>query len=219
MGPFKKTLAGLGGLSVALEVASALVYNRLPDTIPIHWNAAGEVDQLAPKAFIFAVAAGPALVAALGWFVMKFDPLSDNLRRRESSSAITFGVIGFIFLIVFGATISVAQGFPEGIFPAVLFAGIGIGFIVAGNIMPRLKRNYSIGIKLPWALASDLVWAKTHRFGGFAMIICGLLAIIAAFLPNPAAAALMTFSIFGFLIATTLYSYLVFRKEKETEKQ
>jgi len=44
--------------------------------------------------------------------------------------------------------------------------GIAVLFFFLGSMMPKLKQNYTIGIRLPWTLHSEIVWDKTHQFGG-----------------------------------------------------
>ena len=48
------------------------------------------------------------------------------------------------------------------------FAAIGLMFIVLGNYMGKVRKNFFIGIRTPWTLASDEVWNRTHRLGGCA---------------------------------------------------
>ena len=61
---------------------------------------------------------------------------------------------------------------------------VGILFISIGNMFPKTKRNFSTGIKTPWALSSDTVWNKTHRLGGKCFVIGGILMLTSAFLGN-----------------------------------
>ncbi len=40
---------------------------------------------------------------------------------------------------------------------------LGIVFVLIGNYFPKCRRNYTTGIKTPWALDSDENWRKTHH--------------------------------------------------------
>ena len=53
-------------------------------------------------------------------------------------------------------------------------AGIGLIFIFIGNYMPRIRPNYTFGIRLPWTLANETVWYKTHRVGGALLMAAGI---------------------------------------------
>ena len=46
-------------------LAGLAFWNQLPDTIPFHWNLAGEVDYQAPKAVV--VVGFPVLMLVLQW--------------------------------------------------------------------------------------------------------------------------------------------------------
>ena len=48
-------------------------------------------------------------------------------------------------------------------------------FAILGNFLPKLRQNYTIGIKLPWTLASEENWNKTHRLAGYLWVVCGLI--------------------------------------------
>lgn len=58
---------------------------------------------------------------------------------------------------------------------------IGCIFLVVGNYMPKMKQNYSLGIKAPWTLNSEENWNRTHRLGGYAFMVGGVMILIAGF--------------------------------------
>lgn len=55
---------------------------------------------------------------------------------------------------------------------------IGIIFILLGNYLPKCRQNYTVGIKIPWTLADEDNWNRTHRLAGKVYMIIGLLIII-----------------------------------------
>ena len=50
--------------------------------------------------------------------------------------------------------------------------------------MPKLKQNYTIGIKVPWTLNSEENWNMTHRMAGKVYVVAGVISIIIALLNN-----------------------------------
>lgn len=56
-------------------------------------------------------------------------------------------------------------------------------FLVIGNVMGKLRPNYTVGIRTPWTLANDRVWDQTHRFGGKTFVFAGGLLCVLAALP------------------------------------
>ena len=65
-----------------------------------------------------------------------------------------------------------------------VFCIIGVMFIWLGTYMPKLKQNYTIGIKVPWTLNSEENWNMTHRMAGKLYVVAGVISIIIALLNN-----------------------------------
>ncbi|MBQ1491504.1 MAG: SdpI family protein [Blautia sp.] len=59
---------------------------------------------------------------------------------------------------------------------------LGVLFIIIGNYLPKARQNYSIGIRIPWTLANEDNWNRTHRFAGFLWVIGGLLIVLLSFI-------------------------------------
>jgi uncharacterized membrane protein len=55
---------------------------------------------------------------------------------------------------------------------------IGLLFIIIGNYLPKARQNYTIGIRIPWTLANEENWNRTHRLAGYLWMICGVLMIL-----------------------------------------
>ena len=54
---------------------------------------------------------------------------------------------------------------------------LGLLFLIIGNYLPKARQNYTIGIKIPWTLANEENWNRTHRLAGYLWMICGILMI------------------------------------------
>lgn len=66
-------------------------------------------------------------------------------------------------------------------FGNILILLMGIFMIVIGNIMPKTKRNSVIGLRTRWSMSNDEIWSKSNRFGGYTMVVVGVLVVIVAF--------------------------------------
>ena len=55
---------------------------------------------------------------------------------------------------------------------------LGALFVVLGNYMPKMRRNFFVGIRTPWTLADEDVWFRTHRLGGVLFVIGGVLLMV-----------------------------------------
>jgi hypothetical protein len=49
---------------------------------------------------------------------------------------------------------------------------------VLGNYLGKTTRNFFLGIRTPWTLASDEVWRRTHRLGGWTMVGAGVALVV-----------------------------------------
>ena len=197
----------------AAVVASAVVYPRLPETIPTHWNMDGRPDGWSNR--VFGVLITPVLLLAMWGFARvlpSIDPRGANYAKFGDAFE---AIIDSLMLFLLGMHILLLRaglGHPAPMQRVVPF-GVGILLIVIGNLLPRARPNWFVGIRTPWTLSSDRVWEKTHRFGGRVFVAGGLLITIAALVWVQRVHVVL---IAGVLIATSsvlVYSYLEWKRE------
>lgn len=167
---------------LALAAYVAYVFSGLPDPMPTHWDIAGEANGYMSRN---AGAATLVLIPIFSVLLFKIIPIISprGFRTEPFSGVINTLMVG---VVVFGAVIAVvaietALGADMNITKVVL---IGVGLLLAfvGNLMGKTRKNFFIGIRTPWTLASDEVWIKTHRLGGWCLVGAGLLMVVAALL-------------------------------------
>ena len=187
--------------------AGLFLWNRLPEQVPIHWNAAGEVDGWSSKPF--AVFGLPLIMTAALWLCALgtgTDPKKAN--HPEKVVHLVLWIIPILSIVLFTITYAVALGKNVRIELAMPVV-IGLIFAIVGNYLPKCKQNYTIGIKIPWTLNSEENWNKTHRFAGKLWVVCGLLIVLSGFFGGFwifAAVALVM------VLVPVIYSYLLHRK-------
>ncbi len=172
----KKTLI-IASIVTILPVLIGIIYwNRLPDVMATHFGMNNEANGFSSKAF--AVFGLPAFLLAVLWigaFVTSHDPKRQNI----SSKMFSLGLwIAPVISLVAAATIyPINLGYELDI---TLFAELLLGliFIIIGNYLPKTRQNYTIGIKIPWTLANEENWNRTHRLAGYLWMICGILMIL-----------------------------------------
>ena len=156
-------------------LVSAFFYPRVPDRIAIHWNAAGVADGYGSKTFgLFGL---PAIMLGAVIFVgvmLKLDPRSRNIDRSPQMKRAALWFIVVLSNAMDVMTILYAQGYRFNM-TAVVFVLLGLGIAVIGNYLPKCKFNYSMGIRVPWALTDEENWRKTHRMAGPLWVAGGLL--------------------------------------------
>ena len=139
-----------------------------------------------PSALQFLVPLALVLaVAGLGSFRM-LDPGDPALAASSPRAVRTLRWVGVAALVLpLALVLHAALGDGGAALPPLLLAGIGLCLVLVGNVMGKLRPNARVGIRTPWTLAHARVWDQTHRFGGKALVLGGLLLIGLAALPLP----------------------------------
>ena len=85
----------LSSIVISLPILVGLVlWNKLPDTFPTHWNCSGEADGFSSKTFaIFGI---PLIMLALHWLCIWFT-LKDPKNKEQSTKV--FGMVLWILFI------------------------------------------------------------------------------------------------------------------------
>ena len=160
-------------------LAGVVLWDQLPEQIPTHWNASGEVDGWSNK--IFAVFGLSGILLAVQWLCTlgpRADPKKAN--HPEKVVHLVFWIIPVISNLLYAVTYATALG-KEVQIEVIMPVFIGLVFAIIGNYLPKCKQNYTIGIKIPWTLNSEENWNKTHRFAGRLWVICGLVIMLTGF--------------------------------------
>ena len=199
---------------VAAIVASAAVYQRLPETIPTHWDVNGQVNGWSSRAFGAWIT--PVLLLGL-WALVRILPAIDPRGANYAKFGGAFeAIIESLMLFLLAMHILVLRAGLGQSAPMQRVVPIGVGFllIVVGNLLPRMRPNWFIGIRTPWTLSSDRVWEKTHRFGGRVFFAGGILIVLSAFAsPRAASIALVTVVVLA-AAAVLIYSYAEWKREQ-----
>ena len=91
-----------------------------------------------------------------------------------------------------------------------IFVGIGLLLVLLGNYMGKLRKNFFIGVRTPWTLASDEVWARTHRLTGWLWAAAGLALAIDGLLGANVVVFLVV--ILVAILTPPIYSFLLYRR-------
>ena len=159
-----------------------LLWDRLPREIPVHWNFEGAADRAANKAeAVFFIPLGMACVHLFCAFITGSDPKHNTIPGRIR--ALVLWIVPL--LSVFVSLLTYTAAFHAAVdVNMVISIFLGLLLISVGLYLPECPHNYTIGIKLPWTLADEENWKKTHAFagplwvcGGFAMILTSFLRI------------------------------------------
>ena len=172
----KKTLIITSIVTILPVLIGIICWNRLPDVMATHFGFNNKANGFSSKAF--AVFGLPLILLAVLWvgaFVTAHDPKRQNISPKMFSLMLWIAPV--ISLVAAATIYPVNLGYELDIafFSELL---LGLMFIIIGNYLPKARQNYTIGIKIPWTLANEENWNRTHRLAGYLWMICGILMIL-----------------------------------------
>lgn len=197
-------------LTLLPGVIGLILWPRLPELMPTHFSFSGVADDWSSKPF--AVVALPGfffLCQVFCIFVMFHDPRHENIGGKIISillwvlpvTSILVGICTYMYAL----NMQIDIGF-------IFITLIGILQIVLGNIMPKIKHNYTVGIKTAWTLSDPENWYHTHRVAGWSMVISGVLILATTLFMS---AWLMLALVTAAIAVPIAYSFIYYRRHME----
>lgn len=206
----KKLLLFTSIIILLSSLVGCVFWYQLPEKTPTHFNLLGQADGYNHK--VFAIFGLPALMLLMHWlllFLMIKDPKSSNISSKIQ--VLIYWIIPFVsclsMISIYGESLgySMMSGLLAQIF-------MGVLMIVIGNYLPKTRKNYIIGIRLPWTLESDKNWRKTHRLAGKIWELGGLLLFLNSFV-QLYVYWVFFLTLFFVVIIPSVYSYQLSKSE------
>jgi len=195
-------------------VLSIWAYPSLPPTVATHWNFRGEPDGFSGR--LMAVLIGPLVILFLTLLfnvLPRLDPRRANYAKFVSTYWLFANAVIAFMLIAHALVLATGLGYSVRI-DRWMPIGIGVLLIFLGNYLTRIEPNWFIGIRTPWTLSSDTVWRKTHRTGGFVMVLAGLAVAATAFLPHAMFLPLVIAALVVAVVTPLVQSYILWKREQ-----
>ncbi|MBR5543221.1 MAG: DUF1648 domain-containing protein [Oscillospiraceae bacterium] len=187
-------------LPILLGVA---LWERLPDTMAIHFNINNEPDNFASKTFVvFGLPLLMALLQIICCFINDINAKKHGERKKFERA--TKWIIPVMTVVLQIITLGFALGWQIDIRRAVAFL-VGMIFFVIGNYLPKFDyvKNYD---------ADTQTARKINRFLGFETVVMGALFLISILLPSPFTVACIILLI-PYTIIGTVYGVVTARKD------
>ena len=192
-------------LSLTLVVLSfvmiAAMYDKLPELRPTRFT---------PKPW------GPFVLplVMVGVFLLflaipRISPRGYRVERFQHVFEITQVALLALLFLVNVLVLLAALGVPVPVRQAAR-AGTGLLFVVLGNFMGKFTKNFFLGIRTPWTLASDEVWLRTNRLGGKLVVLTGLVLLASSLFGAGAVWFLVTIPVAVGI--PVVYSYVLYRR-------
>jgi uncharacterized membrane protein len=202
-------------LLAVMLVLLATTWPVAPDRVPVHWNAAGEIDRYGSKAF--GLLFPPVLAFGL-YLLLLFAPRVDPGRANYASFPDTYLVIRTAVLATiaffYGVTCLSARGVAVSM-EVVAPLAVGMLFVVIGAVMGKIRPNWFVGIRTPWTISSKVAWVRTHRLGGWLFIALGFAFVANALLGGPRSAPWIVGAVLAVVAVLFVYSYFAWRGDPD----
>ena len=196
----------------------AIVWNRLPEKIAMHFDLQGNPDKYDSKNE-FLLFMGIMLIVSIGIYflltnIYRIDPKRNAAENKGRLQKIAFALVVFLsalecLVIYMGTEGSLKLNIRF------LLALMGVFWAVIGNYMNNLKPNYFAGFRLPWTLESEDNWKYTHHIASKLWFAGGLLITVICVFTTTTVSLISMFTILT--IATVIpiiYSYRFYKKQK-----
>ena len=208
-----KGLVILTSLMILLPmVAGVLLWNQLPEKMPIHWGVNGQADGWCSRPM--AVCGMPLLLLALHLLCMWGTGLDKrNRNHNEKVARLVLWIVPAVSLLANSATYTAALGRDFQMNRMVMLF-VGLVFVIVGNYLPKTVQNRTIGIKIKWTLEDEENWNATHRLAGKLWMTGGLLIMLCAFLTGTVTTWIMSVALVMMVGIPVVYSWRLSRRQK-----
>lgn len=218
MKKFKITFLCLMTLTFLITAISLPFFN---DIIPMHFGIDGQPDQFGSKYFILIFPVFSLIVGVSMLLVAKYCNVTDNYRKYLF---LTGTLVQIIFIVITITFVLYAFNYTDDAIAfdisKVIMPIFGILFIILGNIMPKVEKNRTLGMKTKWSMYNEVTWQKTHRFTGFVGVLVGVLCLILGLFFKDMVNFIILMSLLVVLmVSTTIASYIYYKEEKKKESQ
>lgn len=205
-------------LVLVFTIIIALVSLKfLPSQLPIHFDTQGNPDNFAGKWSIFLAPFIILLLIFLAEILRDVDPKSKNYIKFEKYYYYIHFAVALLMLFIQLYTIIYVLGWKIKI-NQLIFPIIALLLIFLGNILPKIKHNYFIGIRNSWTITSERVWYLTHRFVGKLFVFSGFFLMLISFFLNKYISIFYLFTIIILVLLSFVASYYYYQKNEEDFK-
>ena len=202
---------------VALLAAAALfgvvLRDRLPATMATHWGADGQVNGWSPRGLALLLLPGIGLLTAGVLAVApKLDPRYRNFPAHAGEYWLVGNAVLGLLALIHAGMLAFALGWIAHL-ESVVGVGIGVLFMLMGNVLTRVRANWIFGVRTPWTLSSDRAWRQTHRLAGYGFVLAGFVTLVAALFVHRALFAVMVAAPLAASLVAVVWSYVAWSRD------
>ncbi|MBD8551256.1 SdpI family protein [Sphingomonas sp. CFBP 8764] len=157
--------------AAGLAIVAALALGRLPagTQLPTYWGPDGLPDRFADaETALFMPVALTVVVSLVMAALPSLEPMQDKLEQSAPLYRTAWaGLLGILILV---EAMVAAPAFGITLPATTMLVGIGVLFVALGNVLPKSRPGFFVGIRTPWAIMDPDNWIATHRYGGRIMM-------------------------------------------------
>lgn len=200
-------------------IAVGVSFAFLDEIVPIHFGPDGTPDVYGSKYFLLTSPLIGLLIGGVMVLLSYHKKLSENYKKYMLIVGVILEVVFLVCtLIIVIPSLGVVSDYEEIDVSKIMMPLMGGMFIFMGNIMPKIEKNRTLGLKTYWSMYNEVTWQKSHRFCGFISVIIGIIILIAGFIFNNIVNFIILMSLlFVDLIASIIASYIYYKEEKNKE--
>ncbi len=177
-------------------IVTLFAINLLPDTVPMHYDAQGNIDRWGAK---YEQLILPIVTIAMTGFMQLVIVMSERNAKKtedEKKKAELHSNINVLYVVSIATTLMFLGLQCVFLYQAweatpgtkvqtvdinkITSIFIGILLIIGGNYMPKTKPNSMVGFRLPITMKSDENWKKANKFAGIVLVIAGIVMLLLA---------------------------------------
>ena len=217
-------------LAVLPTIVTAVALKFMPDTVPLHYNFAGEIDRWGSKYEHFLMPALLIVFVVLMQVITYFQEkkIEDEPTPREQASrrnnikvvrivTIVFEIFWLILICWMlwtskeNANLGTEQTATN--IGQFIWIAMGILLVVIGNILPKSRMNSVIGVRTTWSMYNEETWSKSNRFGGIVLMVTGISMVITSLILKESALIIVNIGLTVLSsIVILVYTYKVFKE-------
>lgn len=220
-------------LAILPTIVTAVALKFMPDTVPLHYNFAGEIDRWGSKYEHFLMPVFLIVWVILMQVITYFQEKKigdeptprEQASRRNNIKVVRIVTIAFeIFWLILicwmlwtskeNANIETAQASTS--IGQFIWIAMGILLVVIGNILPKSRMNSVVGVRTTWSMYNEETWSKSNRFVGIVLMVTGVAMVIASLILKESALFLANIGLIVLSwIVILVYTYKVFANLKK----
>jgi uncharacterized membrane protein len=160
----------------------AFRFDDLPEQVPTHWNIHGEPDAFVPREdalpYFLLLPGVMALLVVLTVVLPRISPRKFEVEPFRKVFDYLMGLavtlFGYLHLVILAGLLEQRLSMIRW-----MLGGMFLFFALLGNVLGKVRRNFWLGVRTPWTLASETVWNQTHRLAAWFFVAFGLAAFVA----------------------------------------